>query len=512
MIKGTRFFSRRLLPLLLAAVMLLSMMPALTLPVLAEEPPALTNVAQGKNVSIHGPTSGADRPASWLTDGITDSGKYVEISKDTEQNSTDPSYAQIDLGTSYDIAKVEFWNYWDDGRTLVGLVILASEKGTFAEDDRTVIFNSDTENFFGFGVGTDASYKSVSAGLSVEKEARGRYVRVMNNGHDGGTPGQKKHGGHYTEIKVYGTEHTGAVTPPEPTLHNVAAGCNVIVNKWGGGNDRPNSWLTDGIKDNAKYIEVCKDKAQNTSDPSYAQIDLGNEYPVSKVNFWNYWDDGRTLKDLHIILSTTEDFQTGTTKEIYNDNWQATEAGLDVSVTDDPYNARYVRIWNDGHDKGKGGHYIEVEVWSTEEKKDPLPVPYQFRDVLKIPTYSYTAQGGQTQKAEWDTTHPDVIDFAKTSKEGGKWGGYRYWMVLTPNQDGYSQYENPCLAASNDGVNWVVPNGIENPLSGVKHEQLARTIVTPILYITQIPMSFGCITSGSRIHRQERPPICGLSA
>lgn len=470
MIKGTRFFSRRLLPLLLAAVMLLGMLPALTLPVLAEEPPALTNVAQGKNVSIHGPTSGADRPASWLTDGITESGKYVEISKDTEQNSTDPSYAQIDLGTSYDIAKVEFWNYWDDGRTLVGLVILASEKGTFAEDDRTVIFNSDTENFFGFGVGTDASYKSVSAGLSVEKAARGRYVRVMNNGHDGGTPGQKKQGGHYTEIKVYGTEHTGGA--PETTLYNVAAGCNVIVNKWGGGSDRPNSWLTDGIKDNAKYIEVCKDKAQNTSAPSYAQIDLGNEYPVSKVNFWNYWDDGRTLKDLHIILSTTEDFQTGTTKEIYNGNWQATASGLEAPVTDDPYNARYVRIWNDGHDKGAkmGGHYIEVEVWSTEEKKDPLPVPYQFRDVLKIPTYSYTAQGGQAQKAEWDTTHPDVIDFAKTSKEGGKWGGYRYWMVLTPNQDGYSQYENPCLAASNDGVNWVVPNGIENPLSGVKHE------------------------------------------
>ena len=470
MIKGTRFFSRRLLPLLLAAVMLLSMMPALTLPVLAEDPPALTNVAQGKNVSIHGPTSGADRPASWLTDGITDSGKYVEISKDTEQNSTDPSYAQIDLGTSYDIAKVEFWNYWDDGRTLIGLVILASEKGTFAEDDRTVIFNSDTENFFGFGVGTDASYKSVSAGLSVERAARGRYVRVMNNGHDGGTPGQKKHGGHYTEIKVYGTEHTGGA--PETTLYNVAAGCNVIVNKWGGGSDRPNSWLTDGIKDNAKYIEVCKDKAQNTSDPSYAQIDLGNEYPVSKVNFWNYWDDGRTLKDLHIILSTTEDFRDGTTKEVYNADWTAAQNGLEVQVDSAPFTARYVRIWNDGHDKGAkmGGHYIEVEVWSTEEKKDPLPVPYQFRDVLRIPTYSYTAQGGQTQKAEWDTTHPDVIDFAKTSKEGGKWGGYRYWMVLTPNQDGYSQYENPCLAASNDGVNWVVPNGIENPLSGVKHE------------------------------------------
>lgn len=469
MIKGTRFFSRRLLPLLLAAVMLLGMLPALTLPVLAEDPPALTNVAQGKNVSIHGPTSGADRPASWLTDGITDSGKYVEISKDTEQNSTDPSYAQIDLGTSYDIAKVEFWNYWDDGRTLIGLVILASEKGTFAEDDRTVIFNSDTENFFGFGVGADTSYKSVSAGLSVEKEARGRYVRVMNNGHDGGTPGQKKHGGHYTEIKVYGTEHTGAVTPPEPTLHNVAAGCNAIVNKWVGGSDRPNSWLTDGIKDNAKYIEVCKDKAQNTSDPSYAQIDLGNEYPVSKVNFWNYWGDGRTLKDLHIILSTTEDFQAGTTKEVYNADWTAAQNGLEVQVDSAPFTARYVRIWNDGHDKGAkmGGHYIEVEVWSTEEKKDPLPVPYQFRDVLTIPTYEY--QG----KTPNNVTHPDVLDFTLVNGAGGTplgtWGGHRFWMAVTPNQEGNSQFENPCLAWSDDGKIWSA-EGIPNPLSVVERE------------------------------------------
>ena len=467
MIKGTRFFSRRLLPLLLAAVMLLGMLPALTLPVLAEDPPALTNVAQGKNVSIHGPTSGADRPASWLTDGITDSGKYVEISKDTEQNSTDPSYAQIDLGASYDIAKVEFWNYWDDGRTLIGLVILASEKGTFAEDDRTVIFNSDTENFFGFGVGTDASYKSVSAGLSVEKAARGRYVRVMNNGHDGGTPGQKKQGGHYTEIKVYGTEHTGGA--PETTLYNVAAGCNVIVNKWGGGSDRPNSWLTDGVKENAKYIEVCKDKAQDTNDPSYAQIDLGNEYPVSKVNFWNYWSDGRTLKDLHIILSTTEDFQTGTTKEIYNDNWQATASGLEVPVTDDPYNARYVRIWNDGHDKGAkmGGHYIEVEVWSTEKQKEPLPVPYQLRDVLTIPTYEYSG------KAPNNVTHPDVLDFTLVNGAGGTplgtWGGHRFWMAVTPNQEGNSQFENPCLAWSDDGKIWSA-EGIPNPLSVVERE------------------------------------------
>lgn len=474
MIKGTRFFSRRLLPLLLAAVMLLGMLPALTLPVLAEDPPAsqkLTNTTDTE-VTYQGAV-GTGRAPSLVVDGDTshNDNKYFVVGNDQtqEKNETNPAnptyWIQLDLGKKYSLTEMKLFVY--HGRALKNLVVLASDSSTF--DTYSIIWNADKENFFGLGAGDKEQFPNATVAgdtITLAAPTEAQYVRILNNGHTAGA-GQ---GAHYFEIEVYGTEHTGGA--PEPTLYNVAAGCNVIVNKWGGGSDRPNSWLTDGIKDNAKYIEVCKDKAQNTSAPSYAQIDLGNEYPVSKVNFWNYWSDGRTLKDLHIILSTTEDFRDGTTKEIYNGNWQATGSGLDVPVTDDPYNARYVRIWNDGHDKGAkmGGHYIEGEVWSTEEKKDPLPVPYQLRDVLTIPTYSYTAQGGQTQKAEWDTTHPDVIDFAKTSKEGGKWGGYRYWMVLTPNQDGYSQYENPCLAASNDGVNWVVPNGIENPLSGVKHE------------------------------------------
>ena len=474
MIKGTRFFSRRLLPLLLAAVMLLGMLPALTLPVLAEDPPAsqkLTNTTDTE-VTYQGAV-GTGRAPSLVVDGDTshNDNKYFVVGNDQtqEKNETNPAnptyWIQLDLGKKYSLTEMKLFVY--HGRALKNLVVLASDSSTF--DTYSIIWNADKENFFGLGAGDKEQFPNATVAgdtITLAAPTEAQYVRILNNGHTAGA-GQ---GAHYFEIEVYGTEHTGGA--PETRLYNVAADCNVIVNKWGGGSDRPNSWLTDGIKDNAKYIEVCKDKAQDMNAPSYAQIDLGNIYPVSKVNFWNYWDDGRTLKDLHIILSTTEDFRDGTTKEIYNGNWQATGSGLDVPVTDDPYNARYVRIWNDGHDKGAkmGGHYIEVEVWSTEEKKDPLPVPYQFRDVLKIPTYSYTAQGGQTQKAEWDTTHPDVIDFAKTSKEGGKWGGYRYWMVLTPNQDGYSQYENPCLAASNDGVNWVVPNGIENPLSGVKHE------------------------------------------
>lgn len=471
MIKGTRFFSRRLLPLLLAVIMLLGILPTLTLPVQAEEAAAsrkLTNTTD-TTVTYQGAV-GTGRASSLVVDGDTshNDNKYFVVGNDqtqtkNETNPANPTYwIQLDLGKKYSLTAMKLFVY--HGRALKNLVVLASDSSTF--DTYSIVWNADKEDFFGLGAGDKEQFPNATAAgdtITLTTPAEARYVRILNNGHTAGA-GQ---GAHYFEIEVYGTEISVPVEPAQ--LYNVASGCSVTVNKWGGGSDRPNSWLTDGDKDNAKYIEVCKNKAQDTNDPSYAQVDLGNEYPVSQVNFWNYWSDGRTLKDLHIILSTTADFRDGTTKEIYNADWAAVQTGLEVSV-DSPFTARYVRIWNNGHDKGNGGHYIEVEVMSTEAKKDPLPEEYRLRDRLKIPTYSYTAQSGQKAKAEWDTTHPDVVDFAKTSKDGGKWGGYRYWMVLTPNQDGYSQYENPCLAASNDGVNWVVPNGIENPLSGVKHE------------------------------------------
>lgn len=463
MIKGTRFFSRRLLPLLLAVIMLLGMLPTLTLPVQAEEAAAsrkLTNTTD-TTVTYQGAV-GTGRASSLVVDGDTshNDNKYFVVGNDqtqtkNETNPANPTYwIQLDLGKKYSLTAMKLFVY--HGRALKNLVVLASDSSTF--DTYSIVWNADKEDFFGLGAGDKEQFPNATAAgdtITLTTPAEARYVRILNNGHTAGA-GQ---GAHYFEIEVYGTEISVPVEPAQ--LYNVASGCSVTVNKWGGGSDRPNSWLTDGDKDNAKYIEVCKNKAQDTNDPSYAQVDLGNEYPVSQVNFWNYWSDGRTLKDLHIILSTTADFRDGTTKEIYSADWAAVQTGLEVSV-DSPFTARYVRIWNNGHDKGNGGHYIEVEVMSTEAKKDPLPEEYRLRDRLKIPTYSYTAQSGQKAKAEWDTTHPDVVDFAKTSKDGGKWGGYRYWMVLTPNQDGYSQYENPCLAASNDGVNWVVPNGIEN--------------------------------------------------
>ena len=176
---------------------------------------------------------------------------------------------------------------------------------------------------------------------------------------------------------------------------------------------------------------------------------------MEKVNMWRYYDDERIYFDTIVFVSEDENF---TTEDIvYNsdaDNFFGFGAGTDEEyaesaegkeITFEPRNARYIRVLNNGNDRPwkKGGHYIEIEAWALVEKEavamehsdDPLDVP------------SFTANG----KVD-GVTHPDVVKFDEP------WNGYSYWMAVTPNQNGNSQFENPCLAASNDGQSWVVPD------------------------------------------------------
>jgi hypothetical protein len=67
-----------------------------------------------------------------------------------------------------------------------------------------------------------------------------------------------------------------------------------------------------------------------------------------------------------------------------------------------------------------------------------------------IPTHQEPS-GGQT-------THPSVV------RVPGGWNGYEYWMAHTPYPGSNSAWEDPNIAASTDGVNWVVPAGLTNPI------------------------------------------------
>jgi hypothetical protein len=70
---------------------------------------------------------------------------------------------------------------------------------------------------------------------------------------------------------------------------------------------------------------------------------------------------------------------------------------------------------------------------------------------LVVPTH-VTPTGGEV-------THPSVVFVP----EG--WNGYKYWMAITPYPAGNDDHEDPNVVASHDGITWVVPNGLTNPIA-----------------------------------------------
>lgn len=68
---------------------------------------------------------------------------------------------------------------------------------------------------------------------------------------------------------------------------------------------------------------------------------------------------------------------------------------------------------------------------------------------LTIPTYDGTGQA----------VHPSVVDFITN------WNGFRYWMAMTPYSNSMAALENPSILRSSNGVDWVVPDGMTNPIT-----------------------------------------------
>lgn len=67
---------------------------------------------------------------------------------------------------------------------------------------------------------------------------------------------------------------------------------------------------------------------------------------------------------------------------------------------------------------------------------------------LTTPTYDSTGKA----------VHPTVCHVP------GGFGGYEWWMAMTPYAGGAQALENPSILASHDGLTWVVPSGLTNPI------------------------------------------------
>ena len=95
---------------------------------------------------------------------------------------------------------------------------------------------------------------------------------------------------------------------------------------------------------------------------------------------------------------------------------------------------------------------------------------------LVTPTYDTSGQA----------VHTDVLILDQP------FGGYRYWMAMTPYPNSNEAYENPSILASHDGTTWVVPAGLTNPIDTNPPGFLAD----PCLVLDDAAMY--CIYDGSR--------------
>ncbi|MDE7220943.1 MAG: discoidin domain-containing protein [Oscillospiraceae bacterium] len=87
---------------------------------------------------------------------------------------------------------------------------------------------------------------------------------------------------------------------------------------------------------------------------------------------------------------------------------------------------------------------------AAEGTGDPLVKETGYQD--------FPAYYSDSAHADNQVTHPDVVVLDE------EWNGYRYWAVYTPNVMNISIYENPSIVASDDGVHWVEPEGLSNPI------------------------------------------------
>ncbi|MFF2493994.1 discoidin domain-containing protein [Agromyces sp. NPDC058064] len=131
------------------------------------------NLASGITPTFSGEIS---QSPTFATDGSTETSGWVGLT------APGTGWMQLDLGGTRTINQIKLWQYWGNGRTYHDVVVQLSDDPTF-ETGVTTVFNNDTDNSAGLGVGTDAEYAETSVGKAIQlSSVDARYVRFWASG------------------------------------------------------------------------------------------------------------------------------------------------------------------------------------------------------------------------------------------------------------------------------------------------------------------------------------------
>ena len=342
---------------------------------------------------------------AYATDGIKTSDNGASIARGG------PQWMQIDLNSSYNLNKVNLWHYWADGRTFHDVIVQVSNDPSFTTGTTTV-YNNDSDNTSGLGVGADAEYAETSGGKTISfAPVNARYVRFWSNGYirPGGT------GAHafYVEAEVYAAA-VNLAAGKRPTF-SYGAGLGVDYNAGIHG-----AYLNRTITD----IVIQRNKIH---DPTYTANSWDYGHPAGPNGIGFEQDGGG-----HNIFRYNE--ITSANGNFYNDCISGGENysyGGMPGPDSDVYGNICTHSYDDGLEIEGGG--MNVRIWGNYLDKTATGISsaacsigplYIFRNVYNTSRHLYAASPDDD----------DRLGFGKAGNRAGFGGGKRYFFHNTSLQ------------------------------------------------------------------------------
>lgn len=149
----------------------------------SDKAPAPMQIAKGaKNVALGKKVTTSVKPFSETQpDAITD-GKKEAFDYDTVEMKKGTQWVQVDLGESYKIEAIAIWHDHRYIQAVHDVIVQVSDDPEF-KTGVTTLFNNDTDNSSGLGVGTDREYFERHWGRVFDgKGTKARYVRGYTKG------------------------------------------------------------------------------------------------------------------------------------------------------------------------------------------------------------------------------------------------------------------------------------------------------------------------------------------
>lgn len=148
----------------------------------SDKAPEALMIAKGaKNVALGKTVTSSVKPFTGELEQITD-GKKEAFDYDTVEMKKGSQWVQVDLGGPCTIEAIAIWHDHRYIQVTYDVIVLVSDDPEF-KTGVTTIFNNDTDNSSGLGVGTDREYFERHFGrVFAGKGAKGRYVRAYTKG------------------------------------------------------------------------------------------------------------------------------------------------------------------------------------------------------------------------------------------------------------------------------------------------------------------------------------------